>query len=257
MAKSPIIYLNTSDWIGYTYNPWHGCTKIGSGCRNCYALACAKHYHGAFGHVLNADQSDWSGEIKLREKEIDKPASWKDRHCYMNSMTDMFHRSVLDRWLDRMWLAQDAAAYKSDSMLLMFTKRWARSCEEVTRLVEWVVRPSARSPMLVHSYSTQSDFDRGFPHLMATPGVQHGISFEPLLEHINIESAFAEHGLPDWLTIGCESNGNSLGRPCHESDIGLLRDTAAFHRIPCFVKQIGIDGKLVHSPDGYPQEVAW
>lgn len=38
------------EWCDHTFNPWEGCTKVSEGCRNCYAEARDKRFHGRSGH---------------------------------------------------------------------------------------------------------------------------------------------------------------------------------------------------------------
>lgn len=49
-------------WTDYSWSPWHGCTKVATGCENCYAASTAKRNPGTLGiwgpsgtRVVNAD----------------------------------------------------------------------------------------------------------------------------------------------------------------------------------------------------------
>ena len=36
----------TINWADYTFNPWHGCTKVSAGCDHCYAETLdRRHLH--------------------------------------------------------------------------------------------------------------------------------------------------------------------------------------------------------------------
>jgi len=77
-------------WTETTWNPLTGCTKISSGCKNCYAAAWArrlqaagiKHYANGFNLTVHPDS-------------VDEPRHWrKPTIVFVNSMSDMFHAQV-------------------------------------------------------------------------------------------------------------------------------------------------------------------
>ena len=87
------------EWTEATWNPTVGCTKISPGCKHCYAEAMSKRlqamgtpgYENGFKLVVLPDRLD----EPLRRK---KPTVY-----FVNSMSDLFHKNVLDDYVDRVF----------------------------------------------------------------------------------------------------------------------------------------------------------
>ena len=78
------------EWTEATWNPVTGCTKISSGCKNCYAERMT-HRLQAMGQKNYA-----SGfKVKTHKKVLALPLQWKkSRRVFVNSMSDLFHEKV-------------------------------------------------------------------------------------------------------------------------------------------------------------------
>ena len=96
-------------WTNATWNPLVGCGVVSPGCTNCYAmreagrrLAMTPKYRGlTLGSKAGAV---WTGEVRLWEPALDQPLRWKKpRMIFVNSMGDLFHESVPDEWIDRIF----------------------------------------------------------------------------------------------------------------------------------------------------------
>jgi len=80
------------EWTESTWNPVTGCTKISSGCKNCYAERLAKRLQ-AMGQPNYAHGFD----VAIHESAFDLPLRWKrPQRVFVNSMSDLFHRQVPD-----------------------------------------------------------------------------------------------------------------------------------------------------------------
>jgi len=86
-----IEWVQSADGVrGRTWNPTTGCTKVSSGCANCYAERAAMRlqamgsprYQDGFALTLHEDELD----IPIRRKT---PTIW-----FVNSMSDLFHEDV-------------------------------------------------------------------------------------------------------------------------------------------------------------------
>ena len=78
------------EWTEATWNPVTGCSKISSGCKNCYAEKLAKRLN-AMGNIRYANGFD----ITLHEDLIELPLKWKKpKVIFVNSMSDLFHKDV-------------------------------------------------------------------------------------------------------------------------------------------------------------------
>jgi protein gp37 len=87
------------EWTEATWNPTIGCTKITSGCKNCYAETMArrlqamgvKGYENGFAFTVLADR--FSQPIAIK-----KPTKF-----FVNSMSDLFHEKMLFEDIDKIF----------------------------------------------------------------------------------------------------------------------------------------------------------
>lgn len=57
----------------------------------------------------------WTGQIKLDEKSLDTPRTWKrSKRIFVNSMSDLFHDDVTETFIGRVWRVMDTTALVSD-----------------------------------------------------------------------------------------------------------------------------------------------
>jgi protein gp37 len=107
----------------------------------------------------------------------------------------------------------------------------------------------------------QKTADERIPQLTATPAAVRFISFEPLLEYIELEhhlwkpNVFMHQKdiIPSWIICGAETGAGC--RPCKEEWIYSLVSQCKNAGIPCWVKQINIDGKIVHDISKFPKDL--
>ena len=75
------------EWTEATWNPSTGCTKVSTGCKNCYAEKLA-HRLKLMGLKKYENEFDFTEHAS----DIDLPKHWKKpRKVFVNSMSDMFH----------------------------------------------------------------------------------------------------------------------------------------------------------------------
>jgi len=140
------------EWTDSTWNPLRGCSRVSEGCRNCYAEKVAYRFSGAGQAyeglaILRNGHAGWTGKVELVEKHLLDPLKWKGvpelvpgsegvegqrakgqtklrrRRIFVNSMSDLFHESVPDAWIDRIFAVM-ALCPQHDFQVL--TKRPAR-----------------------------------------------------------------------------------------------------------------------------------
>jgi protein gp37 len=119
-------------WTDATWNPLAGCSIVSPGCTNCYAMrqaariermGGADHYVGLTEMVK--DKPVWTGKVALAsEKTLLAPLRWKKpRKIFVNSMTDLFHESVPDEWIDKIFAVM---AFAPRHIFQVVTKRSKR-----------------------------------------------------------------------------------------------------------------------------------
>jgi protein gp37 len=78
------------EWTEATWNPTTGCSKISSGCKNCYAEKLSKR--------LNAmGVKKYKNNFKFTEQpqDLELPLTWKKpKKIFVNSMSDLFHEDA-------------------------------------------------------------------------------------------------------------------------------------------------------------------
>jgi protein gp37 len=123
------------EWTDATWNPITGCSRVSEGCRNCYAEIMAARFSkpGQWGEglakiVTRADGTKdhrWTGKLQFNERALDKPLRWrKPRLIFVNSTSDLFHESVPDEWIDRVFAVMALAPQHTFQVL---TKRPERA----------------------------------------------------------------------------------------------------------------------------------
>lgn len=202
-----------------------GCSKVSSGCVNCYMFRDAERY----GRDPNQVQ-------RVSDKTFYQALKWKDpRMIFCNSWSDYFH-SEADEWRDDAW-----GVIKQTQQ-----HHW----QVLTKRIERV------------KYHLPLDWDNGYPNvwlgvsvenqfcldrveeLARIPAWTRFISFEPLLGSIDL-SSLADQGVMSqihWAIVGAESGnetGKYLYRPCEIQWMEDLVDQLQKLGIKVFVKQLG------------------
>lgn len=123
------------EWTDATWNPIRGCSRVSEGCRNCYAEPIAARfsgpsqpYDGLSKFVTpagsNKREARWTGRVAFAEHLLDQPLRWRaPRRIFVNSMSDLFHESVPDEWIDRIFAVMALCPQHTFQIL---TKRPAR-----------------------------------------------------------------------------------------------------------------------------------
>ena len=108
------------EWTDATWNPVRGCSRVSEGCRNCYAERIAARFNGFQFDGMAADSvrfqpfsgfaemtkagPRWTGKVELIESALDAPLHWKKpRRIFVNSISDLFHESLPDEAIDRVF----------------------------------------------------------------------------------------------------------------------------------------------------------
>ena len=242
-------------WTDKSWNPVVGCTKIATGCKNCYAERMAKRlYHmGMASPWKNPEymkfEDGWKYEhIELCEHRLEQPLHWrKPRKIFVCSMSDLFHPKVPFNFIDRVFCTM---LYCKQHTFQVLTKR-------IERVVKYIEsgHPKAWWPMpncwIGTSISTQADLERAWWPMKTIPTSVRFISLEPMLERVNFGQVFLKS--IDWVIIGCESGPKA--RLCSIDDIRYVVEQCKEVGVTCFVKQIPINGKCSKKPEEWPPDL--
>lgn len=272
------------EWTEATWNPITGCSLASPGCTNCYAMDLAGTRladHPSRKGLTQPSKAGpvWTGEVRFNEQWLDQPLRWKrPRMIFVCAHGDLFHESVPDEWIDRVFAVMALASHDTFQVL---TKRSARMREYFRETTGWRARIAELlnelkpSPLwngnvyqgwqnlhgrpgglpnvwLGVSVEDQQRADERIPDLLATPAAIRWISAEPLLGPVNLTSIQARGG--DYKFSAMQGQGHTgakldwvvaggesgkCARPMHPDWARSLRDQCAAADVPFFFKQWG------------------
>lgn len=89
------------EWTDVSWNPVHGCSRVSTGCKNCYAETLSLRYGQTTAPwtARNAAQNVMLKPHKLREP-LSTAGPWKNPcRVFVNSMSDLFHEQIPDEYI--------------------------------------------------------------------------------------------------------------------------------------------------------------
>lgn len=225
-------------WCDSTWNPIVGCSPISEGCTHCWASAMVKRFPNLNGGKPFSD-------IRFYPERLSQPSKWKKpRRIFVGGMTDLFHECVPDEWRNQVF---DVMSHCTQHCFLSLTKRPSRALEYFLYRIKgsW---PLSNAMVGVTAEGQRAADDR-IPMLLSTFAIKTWVSLEPLLSPVTLRQFFRPSGL-DFVVIGCESGPGR--RPMKLEWAEALVEECRSAGIACFVKQIEIDGKVVHDIERFP-----
>ena len=199
--------------------PLTGCTKISSGCKNCYAERMAKRLQ-AMGQPNYANGFN----LALHEHTLSLPLMWKKpQMIFVNSMSDLFHENVPVEFIIKVFDVMQTASWHTFQVL---TKRSERLFE-ISASINW-----PQNVWMGVSVENQKYINR-IEHLLNTKAAIKFLSLEPLIGPI---PELILNGI-DWVIVGGESGPGA--RPIEENWVVDIRDQCLSLKVPFFFKQWG------------------
>jgi protein gp37 len=218
------------EWTDATWNPVTGCSKISTGCKNCYAEKFAERFRGVAGHPYQQ-----GFDLKLWPDRLDLPLSWKrPRMIFVNSMSDLFHEAVPHAFIDRVFDTMTRARAHTFQVL---TKRPDRMATWSTDLSGSSLGPRVSWPHNVWAGTSveNEETTHRVLALRAVPARTRFLSIEPLLGRVRL-TARTLAGV-HWVIVGGESGPRA--RKMDPAWVREIRDRCLDARVPFFFKQWG------------------
>lgn len=207
------------EWTECSWNPITGCTKISDGCAHCYAATLTRRLV-----AMHNPRYKNGFNVTVHEDLIELPKKWKaPRKIFVNSMSDIFHESVPDDIILRIFSTMNACP---QHIFQVLTKRPERLAQLNDR-INWTPNIWMGVTIENNKYLYRADL------LRKCNAKLRFISAEPLIgeiNDINLEQI-------DWLIVGGESG--SQARPMDISWVRALRDKAQTEKVAFFFKQWG------------------
>ena len=207
------------EWTDSTWNPVTGCTKISSGCKNCYAERMAHRLYemGQF-RYRNKFQ------LTLQEDIIEAPLKWrKPRVVFVNSMSDLFHKDIPLSFIKKVFHTMNVAQHHVFQVL---TKRSQR-LKELAPELNW--SPNIWMGVSVEDQNVVNRID----DLRDVPARIRFLSIEPLIGPI---TNIGLSGI-NWVIVGGESGPKA--RPMNPEWARNIRDLCVEKNVQFFFKQWG------------------
>jgi len=197
------------EWATDTWNPirtidlGYHCTKISEGCANCYAERLNKR----FGNGQPFDSSN--GVFHPYIDCFEKPLHWKKpRRIFVQSMGDLFHEDVPDKFLDYIFAVMAKA---SQHTFMVLTKRPERMQKYILKamydencsyqgwyeVIDALGIPDVTPMENVWCGVTaenQARADERIPILLEIPVAKRFVSIEPMLGPVDLREWLADCG---------------------------------------------------------------
>ena len=211
------------EWTNASWNPVTGCTKLSAGCDHCYAERFAERFRGVPGHPFET-----GFDLTLRPERLDQPARWRrSRLIFVNSMSDLFHKSVPTAFIGQVFDAMEEAHWHTYQVL---TKRSSLMRDFVNK--RYGGKPAPGHIWLGVSIEDKAALGR-LRHLKQTDASVRFVSFEPLLGPLGDVDLT---GI-DWVIAGGESGAGA--RPVEVDWLRQIRDGCQRQGVAFFFKQWG------------------
>lgn len=258
-------------WTDSTWNPIVGCTRVSAGCDNCYAVRATRRLAGKlplYQGLVNPGKSHFNGVVRTVPERLDQPLRWKrPRRIFVNSMSDLFHPEVPDRFIAEVWAVMSMSPQHTFQILTKRPDRMRIVGLAMFRLMVNAARLQCGVSVLPDSRRADGTYAWPLPNvwlgtsiedqqlveerclpLFETPARIRFLSLEPLLGPINLgllgtlpRMRFSGYQLAadrlDWVIVGGESGPGH--RPIEADWVRAIRDECHDAKVAFFFKQWG------------------
>lgn len=233
----------------------------------------------AYEGLIHRSTGGWNGTVRLAPQVLGQPIRWqRRRRIFVNSMSDLFHKSVPDEWIDTIFGIMWACLYNRHEqpghVFQILTKRpermrdyllqdrrrhWAQAAvnygggldpDGIYDQTLYFEGPHPRIWLGV-SVENQAAADERIPVLLKCPAAVRWLSCEPLLGPVDLQSLprpsefhRSPYGWHQWLPqhlhwVVAGGESGPGARPMHPDWARSLRDQCASAGVPFFFKQWG------------------
>ncbi len=239
MNKTNIEYLK------YSWNPTHGCSPIGEGCKNCWARVMSKRLAGI---GITGYSKDNPFKVVCCPEKINEPLHIrKPSRIGVSFMGDLFHKDISS---DQIREIYEIMAKCKQHTFIVLTKRPERIVNVLYDEPPYYLGGGDYLANVWHLTTVENQ-------LVANTQINDlielkqsgcgawiiGLSVEPMLEQIDIRQYIDQI---DWVICGCESGQNR--RPTRLEWIIDLKNQCVDAGVPFFLKQMDVGGKVVKMP---------
>lgn len=199
-------------WADKVWNPVTGCTKVSSGCKNCYAERLFPRTAAGQRVPVNAsagindrdpDPADDSHfrqrvftDVMCHDDRLEQPLHWrKPLRIFVNSMSDLFHEDVPFAFIDKVFATMARCPQHTFQILTKRPTRmrdYLRTCRNLTDVIAVgaVIEKGQNTWPLPNvwlgvSVEDQKTANERIPLLLRTIAHVRFVSYEPALSMVN------------------------------------------------------------------------
>lgn len=207
------------EWTEYSWNPVTGCSKVSSGCLNCYAERLAKRFKARGIHRYKA-----GFDVQTHPDLISIPYRLKKPHViFVNSMSDLFHEAIPESFIRDIFEVMNNCPQHTFQILTKRSQRMLRLSKDLL----W-----SKNIWMGVTVEDQNNISR-MSELCESSAKIKFISCEPLLGPVS----FSRLDGINWVIVGGESGPNA--RPMNKEWAVSLRDQCLRAKVAFFFKQWG------------------
>ena len=218
--------------MAVNWNPWHGCTKLSSGCKHCYVYRSDAR-HGRDASVC-VKTNDFNVPVKKKKDCSFKSASGE---LVWTCFTSDFLLDKADPWREECW---DMIRQRRDLFFMFITKRIDRF--NVSLPADW--GGGYDNVTVCCTAENQQMADYRLPIYLSLPIKRKSIICEPLLGEMNIR----DYLTPDIAQVVAGGESGENARVCDYDWILSLREQCIKANVAFHFKQTGAyfrkDGKV-------------
>lgn len=227
------------EWTDATWNPTHGCTRVSSGCDNCYAEQISRQY-GHTEHPWEPEHADVV--VQTKPEKLEEPYSWParspvawavdapgDQHpcrVFVNSMSDLFHSAIDEDFIRRVVAVM---RNRPEHIFQVLTKRPGRAAHLD---IDWPAN------VWLGTSVEDDDVAERIDLLRDADAATLFVSFEPLIGPVGGPiGAYPDLEGIDWAIVGGESGPAADRRPMDHAWARAIRDACREQDVAFFFKQ--------------------
>lgn len=223
------------EWTDSTWNPVTGCTKVSSGCDNCYAEILAHRllrstYLSREPVVHSFETRKDPFALRIWPERLNQPFEWKKpRTVFVNSMSDLFHVDIPTYYLRSIF---EVMLQVPQHTFQILTKRPARASRFLRDNSDFLVNGSLPAHIWMGTTIECQEVAYRVQHLESVPAHIRFISCEPLIGNLKLDLSGIH-----WVIVGGESGIKR--RPMKAEWVKAIRDQCIQSYTPFFFKQWG------------------
>ncbi|HTE37506.1 MAG TPA: DUF5131 family protein [Reyranella sp.] len=202
--KTPI------SWTDSTWNPTTGCTKVSSGCDNCYAEALVHRWGADFSKVVEHEKRLSQASQLFTPLRVD--GRLVPRRVFVNSMSDLMHEQITDAFKHR---CLDAMEANPKTIFQLLTKRPMT----LRRIVEERYKASGVPAHIWLGVSVEDNRVRG--RVDQLRGLKDSVG--PFTAFLSVEPLLGSPDRHDYTAIDQVLIGGESGPKARDMDVAWAR----------------------------------